>query len=53
MITDHKPLVAIFKKDITRLSNRLQCILMRIDQYKIKIPYKPGSDLFIADWFSQ
>ena len=31
---DHKPLVAILKKDIAMLSQRLQCILLKIHQYK-------------------
>ena len=47
-ITDHKPLVTIFKKDITTLSQRLQQIVLRIDQYRVRIIYKPGPDLFIA-----
>ena len=32
------------------LSPRLQGILLRIHQYRVKIIYKPGPDLFIADW---
>ena len=53
IITDHKPLVAIFKKDIATLSQKLQWILLRIHQYRVKIIYKPGPDLFIADWLSR
>ena len=30
IIADHKPLVAIFKKDVTMLSQRIQQILLRI-----------------------
>ena len=52
-ITDHKPLVAIFKKDITTLSQRLQQILLRIHQYRVRIVYKSRPDLFIADWLSR
>ena len=51
IITDHKPLVAIFKKDVATLSQQIQCILLRIHQYQVRIIYKPG--LFIADWLSQ
>ena len=50
IITDHKLLVAIFKKDMTTLSQRLQQILLRIHQYRVKIMYKPGPDLFMVDW---
>ena len=53
IITDHKPLVAIFKKDVATLLQRLQQILLRIHQYRFKIICKPGSDLFIADWVSR
>ena len=53
MITDHKLLVAIFKKDIATLSQRLQLILLRIHQYHVKIINKPGPDLFMVDWLSR
>ena len=48
IITDHKPLVAIFKKDVTMLSQRIQQILFRILQYRVRIIYKPGPGLFQA-----
>ena len=51
-ITDHKPLVAIFKKDVT-LSQQIQCILLRIHQYQVRIIYKLGPEVFITDWLSQ
>ena len=44
--TDHKPLVAIFKKDVAML-------LLRIHQYQVRIIYKCGPDLFIVDWLSR
>ena len=53
IITDHKPLTAIFKKDVTTLSQRLQQILLRIHQYRVKIIYMPGPDLFMPDWLSR
>ena len=37
-ITYHKPLLSTFKKDVATLSQRLQCILLRIHQ-KIHIMY--------------
>ena len=52
IITDHKPPVAISKKDIATLSQWIQCILLRIHQYRIRILYKPGPEIFIADWLS-
>ena len=35
IITDHKSLVAIFKKDIATLSQLIWCILLRIHQYSV------------------
>ena len=50
IITDHKSLIATFKKDAATLSQRLQWILLRIHQYRVGIIYKPGPDLSIAHW---
>ena len=52
-ITNHKPLVTIFKKDVATLSQRIQCILLRIYQFQVRIMYKPGPELFITDWLSR
>ena len=52
IITAHQPLTTIFKMDVT-LSQRLWQILLRKHQYKVRIIYKPGPDLFIADWLSK
>ena len=49
-ITDHKPLVSIFKTDVAMLSQWIQYILLKIHQYRFQITYKPGPDIFIADW---
>ena len=49
MITDHKLLVPIFKKDVATLLKRLQRILL----HNIGRLYKLGPPLFIADWLSQ
>ena len=51
IITDHKPLVAIFKK--ATLSQRIQYIFLWIYQYWVRIIYKPGPDFFIMDWLSR
>ena len=49
IITGHTPLVIIFKKDVATLSQKQQRILLRIHQYRLRIIYKLGPDLFIAD----
>ena len=53
IITDHKALVAILKKDVAMLSQCIQHILLKIHQYRVQILYKPGPEIFIADWLSQ
>ena len=50
---DHKPLVAIFKKDMATLSQRMHCILLRIHQFHVRIVCKPEPEPFIADWLSR
>ena len=53
MITDHKLLVSMFKKDVMTLSQCIQCILLKIHQYRVQIIYKPGPEIFTADWLSR
>ena len=50
VITDHKPLVSIFKKHVATLLQCIQHILQKIDQHRVQIIYKPGPEIFIADW---
>ena len=52
IITYHKPLIIIFKKDVATLSQRLQQILLSINQCRDRILYKPRPDLFTTDWLS-
>ena len=37
IITDHKPLVAMFKKDVATLLQCIQCILLKIHKYRVQI----------------
>ena len=53
MITDHKLLVSMFKKDVATLSQCIQHILLKIHQYRVQIIYKHGPEIFIADWLSR
>ena len=50
VITDHKLLVSMFKKDVATLLQCIQFILLRIHQYSIEIIYKHGPKMFFADW---
>lgn len=51
--TDHKPLIPIFKKSLNNCPLRLQRMLIRLQQFDIKLKHKPGSKLYIADTLSR
>lgn len=51
--TDHKPLVAIQKKEFNRISPRLQRLLLRLQRYDVKLVYIPGRFLTVADALSR
>lgn len=51
--TDHKPLVSIFSKNLDKVSNRLQRMLLKLLKYDIKIEYIPGSQMYVADVLSR
>ena len=53
IITDHKPLVSMFKRDVATMSQCIEHILLKIHQYRVQIIYKPGPEIFIADWLSR
>ena len=40
----------MFKKDIATLLQHIQCIMLKIHQYRVQILYKPGPEILIADW---
>ena len=42
----------ILSKDVAMLSQLLQCIMLQMHQYRMHSIYKPGPDLYIADWLS-
>ena len=50
IITNHKSLVAILNRNVAMLSQNLQCIILRIQQDRVHINYKPGPVLYIVDW---
>lgn len=51
--TDHSPLVPIFKKNLDKVSNRLQRMLLRLLKYHINIIYVPGKNMYVADTLSR
>ena len=53
VITDHKPLIAMFKKECSYIVRAYSVYIVKNHQYKVQIIYKPGPDIFIADWLSR
>lgn len=51
--TDHKPLINLTKKDLDKISPRLQRMLLKIINYNLKLEYLPGKELVIADTLSR
>lgn len=51
--TDHKPLVAIMSKDISKISARLQRMVLKLLKYNFEIKYIPGSQMYVADYLSR
>ncbi|KAK2715815.1 hypothetical protein QYM36_010397 [Artemia franciscana] len=51
--TDHKPLESIFGKSIQRAPPRLQRMMLAIQPYDIKLRYKPGKTIPVADTLSR
>ena len=51
--SDHKPLELIHLKSISQAPPRLQRMLLRIQPYDMKIKYRPGKELLLADALSR
>ena len=51
--SDHKPLEMISRKPTADAPKRLQRMLLRLQRYDIKVTYKRGTEMFIADTLSR
>ncbi|XP_062594195.1 uncharacterized protein K02A2.6-like [Saccostrea cucullata] len=51
--SDHKPLQSIFQKPLLAAPLRLQRLLLAVQKYDLKIEYKPGKLMFVADALSR
>ena len=51
--SDHKPLESIAKKPLRNAPKRLQGMLLKIQKYDVKITYKPGKEMYLADTLSR
>lgn len=51
--SDHKPLEIIYKKPLVAAPKQLQRMFLHLQKYDIKIIYKPGSTMYLADTLSR
>ncbi|XP_035690003.1 uncharacterized protein K02A2.6-like [Branchiostoma floridae] len=51
--SDHKPLEVIFKKPLLDAPKRLQRMMLRLQKYHLKVTYRKGSEMYIADTLSR
>ncbi|VDI12787.1 Hypothetical predicted protein [Mytilus galloprovincialis] len=51
--TDHKPLQSIFLKPLHQTPPRLQRLLIALEKYDLKVDYKPGKEMYLADHLSR
>ena len=51
--TDHRPLESIFKKPLSQMSPRIQRMMLKVQKYNLKVQYKSGRELYIADMLSR
>ena len=49
VISDHKAIETILKKPLHQASPRIQLMMLRLLRYKLKVQYRPGSQLYSAD----
>ena len=53
VITDHKPLVSLFKKSLGSSSPRLARKLLQILNLDLDVVYQPGSQMYLSDAISR
>ncbi|GFS36678.1 transposon Tf2-6 polyprotein [Nephila pilipes] len=51
--SDHKPLFAIVKKPMHKMSSRMQRMILKLLIYDFEINYVPGNQMFLADTLSR
>ena len=53
LITDHKPLLSLFKKTLGSSSPRLARMLLQILDFDLDVIYQPGSQMHLSDAISR
>ncbi len=51
--TDHKPLVSLFKKNLSQMSPRVQNMMLKLKRYDLRVKYKKGTEMYVADALSR
>ncbi|KAL0153721.1 hypothetical protein M9458_050974 [Cirrhinus mrigala] len=51
--TDHRPLIAIIKKNLNEMTPRIQRLMMKLLRYDFNLVYTPGKYLVLADTLSR
>ena len=51
--TDHKPIEIIFQKSLLNAPKKLQRMLLKLQRYNLKVSYKRGKEMYIADLLSR
>ena len=53
VVTDHKPLVSISNKPLSKAPKRLQTFIMRAQRYTFELRWNPGTEIPVADVLSR
>ena len=51
--TDHQPVVSIVLKPLHKEPSRLQRMLLRLQKFNLRVGYKKGPNMFLADTLSR
>ncbi|GBL76248.1 Transposon Ty3-G Gag-Pol polyprotein [Araneus ventricosus] len=51
--SDHKPLASIVNKPMSKISSRLQRMLLKLLKYDYEVQYVPGNQMYLADTLSR
>ena len=52
VLSDHKPLASIVRKDLVNAPPRLKRLLLRLQKYNVTMWYKPGKSMILTDHLS-
>ena len=53
IITDHKPLVSLFRKSLVNSSPRLTRMLVQLLDFTLDVTYQPGAQMHLSDAISR